>query len=631
MKFSPKAQYITFIYTLIITLQLLIGISIANGESTETMVEKFITAAGVGNLDDLETLLSQGVDINATIEPGLTALHKAKMSRRKDTVEFLVEKGADPNIPIPPNDKLADAIINQIIKGNSPGVAVLVSQNGEILYQKGFGYASLEHHVPVTVDTKFRIGSITKQFTSSAILKLQEEGKLSVNDKLSKYIPDYPRGDEVTIYHLLTHTSGIHNFTNKPDFLNYVTVGIKLEDLVNSFKNDEFDFNPGEKWSYSNSGYVLLSYIIEKVTGGFYGDYLKDKFFTPLSMNDTGVYQYGPILEHEAFGYTYVDGKLQKARNWEGSRVAGAGSIYSTVGGLCRWNEAIFNGKVLSEESLKLAFTPVKLNGESQTTSGYGCGWVIGEYCGLNVINHEGGHDGFNSFLLRFPDFNATIIVSQNCYPPAPGMSARQIANKIAEIFFWDKMSPQESFTADKSVNTKVYNDYEGRYDFKQRGVMSITKEGDKLFSQLYVDPKFEIFPKSETEFFCKDSDAQIQFIRNEIGEVTHILYYQRGTETNAPKLKNEIPVEVDPAVVEAYTGDYVINSDFGIQITKEDDHLFAKITGEPIIEMFPKSETEFFFNVVNAHITFVKDDKNNVANAILTVGDYKVEMPKTK
>ena len=611
--------------------QLLIGISIAKGESTETMAEKFVTAAEVGNLDELEKLLSQGVDINATIEPGLTALHKAKISRRKNTVDFLIKKGADPNIPMPSNEKLADEIINQVIKENSPGAAVLVSQNGGIIYQKGFGYASLEHHVPVTVDTKFRIGSITKQFTSSAILKLQEEGKLSVNDKLSKYIPDYPRGDEVTIYHLLTHTSGIHNFTNKPDFLNYQTVSIKLEALVNSFKNDEFDFNPGEKWSYSNSGYVLLGYIIEKVTGGFYGDYLKDKFFTPLGMNDTDVYQYGPILKHEAFGYMYVDGKLQKAHNWEGSCVAGAGSIYSTVGDMCRWNEALFNGRMLSEESLKLAFTPVKLKGEKQPTSGYGCGWAIGEYCGLNEIEHEGGHDGFNSFLLRFPDLNSTIVVSQNCYLPSPGMAARQIAHKIAEIFFWDKMSPQESFTADRSVNTKVYGDYEGRYDFKQRGVMCIIREDDKLFAQLYVDPKFEIFPKSETEFFCKESDAKIQFIRNEIGEVTHILYYQRGTETNAPKLKNEIQVKVDPAILMAYVGNYVINSDFGVQITKEDNHLFAKITGEPIIEMFPKSETEFFFNVVNAHITFVKDDKGTVANAILTVGDYKVEIPKTR
>ena len=167
---------------------------------------------------------------------------------------------------------------------------MLVARDGKVLLSHGFGMADLSHDVPITPTTKFRIGSVTKQFTAAAILKLQEEGRLSVNDKLSKFFPDFPRGDEVTIHHLLTHTSGIKSFTSKPDFMATVTSPATSDQMIDSFKNDPFDFDPGEELSYNNSGYFLLGLIIEKVSGKSFNDYLRDTFFEPLGMHDTGVH-----------------------------------------------------------------------------------------------------------------------------------------------------------------------------------------------------------------------------------------------------------------------------------------------------------------------------------------------------
>ena len=321
----------------------------------------------------------------------------------------------------------------------TPGIAVLVARNGEILFNKGYGFASLEHRVPVTSETKFRIGSISKQFTAAAILRLQEEHKLDVHDPLSKFIPDYPRGKEVTIHHLLTHTSGIHDYIAKPDFLKSVTLGVKPEDWIQSFKNDPYDFDPGTKWAYCSSGYFLLGYIIEKVSGKTYAEYLKDQLFDPLEMRDTGVHTPTAIIEKEAFGYSYEGNTLQKALNWDMSKGGGAGSLYSTVNDLYLWNERLFAGKVLREDSLKAFLTPVRTGSQPLDQNGYGYGIGIGKLRGLAVIAAGGGPDGFAGHLARFPTERVTIVALSNV-SALPGKSLYALAGDIAQIYLSQKM-----------------------------------------------------------------------------------------------------------------------------------------------------------------------------------------------
>ena len=230
---------------------------------------------------------------------------------------------------------------------------MLVAKDGKVLYRKGFGYADIKNKILVTPDTKFRIGSVTKQFTAAAILKLQENNLLSVDDKLSKFIPDFPRGDEVTIHQLLTHISGIHSYTGKHDFLDKVTKTISPDSLVNAIKKDPYDFNPGEKMLYNNSGYFILGYIIAKVSGKPYDVYLKETFFDPLHMDNTGVHYAGIKLEHEAKGYANDNNRYEEALNWDMSWAGGAGAIYSTVDDLLKWNQALYGGKVLNEKTAR--------------------------------------------------------------------------------------------------------------------------------------------------------------------------------------------------------------------------------------------------------------------------------------
>lgn len=444
-----------------------------------SLTEKLIKSAKTGNLDDIEMLLERGGDVNVKIGPGLTALHMAKIAGREDAVKLLLEKGADTNIEMPPENEVTDWSFERVIKQNFPGAAVIVSQDGQIVYQKGFGYANVEHRIPVTPETKFRIGSVTKQFTAAAILKLQENGKLSVDDKLSKFIPDYPRGDEVTIHHLLTHTSGIHSYTRKPDFMKTVTFQIEPQKFIDSFKNDKFDFDPGEKLKYNNSGYFLLGYIVEKISGKSLQDYLKETFFDPLDMKDTGIHHRNIILDNEAAGYSYIRGNVRKAINWDMSRAGGAGALYSTIVDLYKWNEALFGGRVLKESSLKVAFTPVTLNDGSTgrfSYVDYGYGFYIDEIRGMKRIHHEGSLNGFTTYLMRLPKENFTVAVLANCHPEVPGLGPLALANDIAAVYLFDQMAKQVSSKEDKTIGSKIYDDYVGRYDYGTSGVLIVTE-----------------------------------------------------------------------------------------------------------------------------------------------------------
>ncbi|MBK7410146.1 MAG: serine hydrolase [Saprospirales bacterium] len=237
-------------------------------------------AVMAGQLDNVKLLLDHKADPNQSGKYGLTSWQAAQIKGRTEIADLLVKHGANTEIPFPAKRKIVDKLFQDLSEGTQPGAAVLVAQNGKILYQHGFGYANVEKKIPVTPDTKFRIGSISKQFTSAAILTLVEKGKMNLDDKLSKFIPDFPRGDEVTIHHLLTHTSGIHSFTNTPMFIDRVVSPIAWKDLIEEIKGYEYDFDPGTNWVYNNSGYFILGYLVEQVSGMSFNEYLKRHFST---------------------------------------------------------------------------------------------------------------------------------------------------------------------------------------------------------------------------------------------------------------------------------------------------------------------------------------------------------------
>lgn len=583
----------------------------------DVIQDHLVQSAGNGNLDDVKLLLANGAEMNAQNASGLTAYMSAMIHGREKIMDYLKNTGAESDTSLPPLDKLADPVFHSLQSGETPGVSVLVARNGQILYQKGFGFADIGNRVPVTPETKFRIGSITKQFIATAILKMQEEGKLSVQDKLSKYVPGFPRGDEVTLHHLLSHTSGIHSYTNRPGFLKYVTLPISSAALVDTIKSYPYDFNPGERYLYNNSGFFLLGFIIEKISGISLADYLEQNLFKPLGMNNTGVYSVNRLLDHEAYGYDMENGKIVKALNWNMDWAGGAGSLYSTVQDLYTWNEAIFNGRVLSAESMKAAFAPVVLNSGEKIEYGYG--WSLSDYRGSKFISHGGGLHGFISYITRQPDEKTTVVVLCNSTQPPAGINPTANANSLAEYILWSDMSKQSTITSDVRVDERILAGYTGRYDYGQGMILKVTLVGNQLHAQMTGQPNFPIFPASENEFNWKVVDASIKFVTDETGKVTHAIHHQNGQELKVTKMEEEKEATVDPALFEGFAGKYDGGNGLMIVVTKEGEKLYMQAATMPKYQLHAASATEYFTEEVKARFTF-KQDESGKTNELLVV-----------
>jgi CubicO group peptidase (beta-lactamase class C family) len=502
---------------------------------------------------------------------------------------------------IPGLDNYISNIFRILQIGTMPGASVLVSQNGNIIYQKGFGYADIEKKIPVTPDTKFKIGSISKQFTSVAILKLLEEGKIKIEDKLSKYIPDFPRGNEVTIYQLLTHTSGIHSYEFQRNF--EMTKPITPKALLDSIEKFPYDFNPGERYQYNNSGYFILGYIVAKISGKTLGDYLNETFFKPLGMNNTGIYKTNKVLNYEAQGYSINGETVKKADFQEMSWALGVGSIYSTTKDLYKWNEAIFNGKVLSEATLKAAFTQTVLNSGGKVDYGYG--WFLSTNRGLKFIQHSGVSNGFCSYLERQPENKLTVCVLCNSLLTPEGINPISNGQTISEFILSDKMEKQNIGVIDTTASENILKKYVGRYNYGHGMAMLVTLKDKQLFGQITGQPQNPLTLISANEFYFKAMNAKIKFALDSSSNVERIIQYQDGVSFEANRLKDEILVKINPDLFDNLTGKYDFGNNYVIEIIKENDKLFVLTPNMPKYELLPTSELDYFAMEVASKISF--------------------------
>src|SRR5689334_9045201 len=290
--------------------------------------------------------------------------------------------------------------------------SALVAENGKVVYKGAFGLANMEWNIPNTPDTKFRLGSITKQFTATVILQLVEQGKIKLDGKLSDYLPDYRKdtGTKVTIHHLLTHTSGIPSYTSQPGFFENVSRNpYKVDEFVKKYASGDLEFEPGSKFLYNNSGYFLLGAIIEHVTGKPYEQVLKENIFDPVGMKNTGYDHYGTILAKRAAGYVKTPDSYINAPYLDMSIPYAAGSLYSTVEDLYLWDQALYTDKLLSAQSKALMYTPF--------LEGYAYGWSIQKAsfnADVPVITHGGGINGFTTTIVRFPKEKNLIVMLDN-------------------------------------------------------------------------------------------------------------------------------------------------------------------------------------------------------------------------
>jgi len=312
--------------------------------------------------------------------------------------------------------------------------SVLVAENGKVIFKKGFGMANMEWEVPNQPDTKHRLGSVTKQFTAMLILQLVEEGKLNLNVPITTYLPDYPKktGDIITIHHLLTHTSGIPNFTSFPNYQKDISINkFNPDAIIKIFADSSLQFKPGEKFSYSNSGYLVLGAIIEKVTGKSYEQIIHENILNPLKMNNTGYDHHETILKNRASGY---ENKYRNADYIDMSVPYSAGALYSTVEDLYLWDQALYNETLLSSNTRDLLFKPyIKTMGES-----YGYGWIVGKKPigntgdSVKVISHSGGINGFNTSIQRIPSDKHLIVLLNN----TGGAALSEINTAIISILY---------------------------------------------------------------------------------------------------------------------------------------------------------------------------------------------------
>ena len=320
-----------------------------------------------------------------------------------------------------------DAFINsEMQKQKIPGVSLAVVKDGKPLIVKGYGFANLEHQVPVKPETIFQSGSVGKQFTATAVMMLVEDGKINLDEKIGKYLGEVPESwANITVRHLLSHTGGLTDYPQDFDFRKDYTE----DEILKRAKEIPVAFKPGEKWQYSNLGYVTLGIIISKVTGKFYGEFLSERIFKPLGMTTARILNEADIIPNRASGYRLVKGEV-KNQNWVSPTVntTADGSLYLTALDMIKWDEALTSGKLLKRASYDEMWTPVKLNdGRTHT---YGFGWAVRSVNGRRVIEHGGAWQGFKAHIGRFPENKLTVIVFANLIQT----NQSKLANGVAAI-----------------------------------------------------------------------------------------------------------------------------------------------------------------------------------------------------
>jgi CubicO group peptidase (beta-lactamase class C family) len=410
------------------------------------------------------------------------------------------------------------------------------ARGGEVLVSQGYGLANREHAVPNSALTKFRLASVTKQFTATAIMLLQQQGKLQVQDAISAHLEDCPATwDAVTIHHLLSHTSGIPNHTDFPEIWATIGVSQTVPELIATFKDRPLDFAPGQRWNYSNSGYILLGAIVEQVAGQPYEQFMREQIFEPLGMRDSGYDRHTPIIPHRATGYDKRNGTVVNARYIDMSIPYAGGALYSTVGDLCIWDQALYAERLIPLELQEAMFAPAPI-AEPPSQADYGYGWGIYRMFERRCVGHSGGIFGFSTNIARFLDDRVLIAVLSNLESPY----ISSITHDLGAIVFGEPYSLPQSRQA-ITLDPQIYESYAGEYSFEDDGhtiALAVRREGDRLIAQIAGDPAFELLPLSELEFFVEAFDDRFTFGVDPRGQATYIVMDMSGRIVRAMRVR---------------------------------------------------------------------------------------------
>jgi CubicO group peptidase (beta-lactamase class C family) len=476
-----------------------------------------------------------------------------------------------------------DSLLTQQFPATGPGATVLVAQTGQVLYRRAFGQADLERHVALTPDYRFRLGSLTKQFTACAILKLAEEGKLSVHDELTRYIPDYPtQGHSLTIEQVLTHTAGIPDYTHQPTFTpQFQRQDVTPRQLVTLIEAQPLDFVPGTQFRYSNSGYVLLGYLIEIVSGKSYERYLQDTFFTPLGLTHTGYDHLEQVIPERAAGYQPGSVGYENAAVLSMSLPYAAGALLSNADDLLRWYEALRLGRVVGAASLVQAQTPYRLANGTYTPYGYG--WELGTLQGSPVVKHVGRINGFLTYVLYLPQQQVFVSLLTNCNPaPDPERTAFLLAAQAI-----GKPYPHATLT----LSARQQQQYTGIYQAEGTGQRKISWETGQLLLMARGGDKAPLQSYAPDKFYEPQTLTLLAITRDRQGAIRGFTATSpAGTTTwqrTTPHVVTLSARALPAATLARYVGRYQFSPDFILTISQASGILYGEAFGRKI-ELVP-------------------------------------------
>ena len=529
-----------------------------------------------------------------------------------------------------PSDAEIREILTQRIDAmhGSVGIVVgVIDPQGQWIVD--YGHLNQDDTRPLDGNTIFEIGSVSKVFTSLLLADMVERKEVSLNDPVAKFLPDTVKvperdGKQITLLDLATHTSGLPRMPSNfdPKDPNNPYVDYSVEQLYQFLSNYQLPRDPGAQYEYSNLGGGLLGLALARRAGMDYGTLVRRRICEPLGMEDTGIALTPELKARLAVGH---DADLKPAENWDlGTAFAGAGALRSDANDMLKFVAANLG---LAKSPLTPAMAAM-LNVRRPTDMpgiSVALGWHIFTTGGKEIIWHNGGTGGYRSFVGFDPKTRVGIVVLSNSETPE---GVDDIGHHLLDVTSPLMRPPTQH--KEVHVDPKIYDGYVGVYQLAAKFFITITHDGDHLYEQASGQPKIEIFPESEKEYFLKVVDAQITFVTDDKGRATALILHQNGqdvrgervegtTAAQAPKERKE--VHVDPKIFQGYVGTYQLAPGFSITITTEGDHLYAQATGQNKFEIFPENDKEYFYKVVDAQITFITDKKDKATELILHQG----------
>jgi CubicO group peptidase (beta-lactamase class C family) len=493
---------------------------------------------------------------------------------------------------------------------------VLVAQGDSIVYHKGFGPASADGSRLNKTESQFLIGSITKTFTAIAIMQLFEEEKLSLSDPLSKYISLFPQSDQITIRHLLSHKSGIKNYTELPDMDQWKSEEISPLRLVEKVMDYPLGFEPGSMYSYSNTNYLILGMIIEQVTGTEYEKYLQTNILKPAGLDDTGMNQKKAKKLSE--GLDLVNDNWQKADMVDVSVPFSAGALYSSTRDLYAFSKAFFNAEFFENKSTYELMT-------NFDEGSYGLGVYVEQIDEEFYIGHNGGIDGFSSAWHYFYELDLHAIVLSNT------MSSRN--DEVMDAIVHVQLDKEIAIPKPKiaiAVSQDKLERLTGTYEIQKGFNLTIFLENGKLMGQATGQGSLELFAENDSTFFAKVAEIELVFHQNGNEKANALTLYQGGGSTRASRIeKNRIAVELEAADLQILEGTYVLQEGFELRVFAEEDKLMAQATGQQPFELLAESRQDFFTKGLGIEISFVFDENGETKSLTLFQGGGKYDAEK--